>query len=48
VVLRPKKLEIRKIVETEKAQNTNQILCHEIELNLSKDRAMHGGDNPSF
>ena len=24
------------------------MLCHEIEPNLSKDRAMHEGDNPSF
>jgi hypothetical protein len=26
----------------------NQILCHEMQPNLSKDRAMHEGDNPSF
>ena len=26
----------------------NQILCHEMEPNPSKDRAMHEGDNPSF
>jgi hypothetical protein len=26
----------------------NQILCHEIEPNPSKDRAVHEGDNPSF
>ena len=26
----------------------NQLLCHEIEPNPSKDRAMHEGDNPSF
>ena len=26
----------------------NEILCHEIEPNPSKDRAMHEGDNPSF
>ena len=26
----------------------NQILCHEIEPNPSKDRAMHTGDNLSF
>jgi hypothetical protein len=26
----------------------NWILCHEIESNPSKDRAMHEGDNPSF
>jgi hypothetical protein len=25
-----------------------QVLCHEIEPNPSKDRAMHEGDNPSF
>jgi hypothetical protein len=25
-----------------------QIECHEIEPNLSKDRAMHEEDNPSF
>jgi hypothetical protein len=25
-----------------------QILCHEIEPNPSKDRALHEGDNPSF
>jgi hypothetical protein len=25
-----------------------QIVCHEFEPNPSKDRAMHGGDNPSF
>jgi hypothetical protein len=24
------------------------MLCHEIEPNPSKDRAMHEGDNPSF
>jgi hypothetical protein len=44
-------LEIRKIVKTVK-EPKNQILCHEIEPNLSKDRAMHEGDmlegdNPS-
>jgi hypothetical protein len=26
----------------------NQRLCHEIELNPSKDRAIHEGDNPLF
>ena len=26
----------------------NEILCHEIEQNPSKDRAMHEGNNPSF
>jgi hypothetical protein len=25
-----------------------QILCHEVEPNPSKDRAMHEGDNPLF
>jgi hypothetical protein len=50
VVLRPKKLEIRKIVKTvkEPKKKPKQILCHEIEPNPSKDRAMHEGDNPSF
>jgi hypothetical protein len=44
VVLRPKKLEIRKIVKTVKEPKKTQILCHEIEPNPSKDRAMHEGD----
>jgi hypothetical protein len=44
------KLEIRKkkcenCIRVEKIQ---QILCHEIEPNPSKDRAIHEGDNPSF
>jgi hypothetical protein len=26
----------------------SQILCHEIEQNPSKDRAINEGDNPSF
>jgi hypothetical protein len=26
----------------------NKIICHEIEPDLSKDRAMHEGDNHSF
>jgi hypothetical protein len=49
VVLRPKKLEIRekKLCNLYKSRK-NQILCHEIEPNPSKDRAMHEGDNPSF
>jgi hypothetical protein len=34
-------------VKTVKEQK-NQILCHEIEPNPSKDRAMHEGDNPLF
>jgi hypothetical protein len=29
-------------------KNSKHKLCHEIEPNLSKDRAMYGGDNPSF
>jgi hypothetical protein len=33
----------------EKKKHTEkQILCHEIEPNLSKDRATHEGDTPSF
>jgi hypothetical protein len=36
VVLKPKKLEIRKIVKTVK-EPKKQILCHEIEPNPSKD-----------
>jgi hypothetical protein len=48
VVLRPKILEIRKIVKTVKEPKRNQTLCHEIEPNPSKDRAMHEGDIPSF
>ena len=43
VVLRPKKLEIRKIVK-----NVNEPKNQEIEPNPSKDRAMHEGDDPSF
>jgi hypothetical protein len=31
-----------------KRAEKNQILCHDIEPNPSKDRAMHEGDNPSF
>jgi hypothetical protein len=48
MVVRPKKLEIRKIVKTEKKSRKKQMLCHEIEPNLSNDKAMHEGDNPSF
>jgi DNA-binding transcriptional regulator GbsR (MarR family) len=46
VVLRPKKLEIRKIVKTvkEPRKTKYKVLCHEIEENPSKDRAMHEGD----
>jgi hypothetical protein len=45
VILRPKKLEIRKTLWTLYMSRKKQILCHEIEPNLSKDRAMHEGDN---
>jgi restriction endonuclease S subunit len=49
VVLRLKKLEIqKKIVKKLYKSQKKQILCHEIEPNPSKDRAMHEGDNPSF
>jgi hypothetical protein len=50
MVLRPKNLEIRKkkFVKTTRAEKTPQILCHEIEPNPSKERAMHEGDDPSF
>jgi hypothetical protein len=42
-------LEIRKKnVKTERAVDENQKECHEIEPNLSKDRAMPERDNPSF
>jgi hypothetical protein len=34
---------VKTVIEPKK-----QILCHEIEPNPSKDRAMHEGDNPSF
>ena len=48
VVLGSKKLEVRnKNVKRVKSRK-NEILCHEIEPNPSKDRAMHEGDNPSF
>jgi hypothetical protein len=36
-----------KIVKSVKELKT-QILCHGIEPNPSKDRAVHEGDNPSF
>jgi hypothetical protein len=52
VVLRPKKLEIQKKNKFEdcsiKAEKKPEILCHKIEPNPSKDRAMHEGDNPLF
>ena len=48
VVLGPKKVEVQ-TKEGEKCEEPkNQLLCHEIEPNPSKDRAMHEGDNPSF
>jgi hypothetical protein len=47
VILKLKKLESqKKNVNCKSAEK--KILCHEIELNSSKDRAMHEGDNPSF
>ena len=46
VVLRPKKLKSEKLQIVKEPKK--QILCHEIEPNPSKDRAMHEGDDPSF
>jgi hypothetical protein len=37
----------KKSVKTVK-ERKKEIMCHEIEPNPSKDRAMHEGDNPSF
>jgi hypothetical protein len=48
VVLRPKKLKIAKKNVKTVYEPKNQNLCHEIEPNQSKDRAMHEGDNLSF
>jgi hypothetical protein len=49
MVPRPKKLETREKCENcERAEKTSQKLCHEIDVNPSKYRAMHDGDNPSF
>jgi hypothetical protein len=49
VMLRFKKLEIRKKMrKIEEPSDENQTECHEIEPNLSKDRAMPEGINPSF
>jgi hypothetical protein len=46
VMLRPKMLEIRKKnVKTVKEPITTKTERHEIEPNLSKDRAIHEGDN---
>ena len=45
VVLGPKKLEVeKKIVKSVKSRKKQIILCHEIEPNPSKERAMHEGD----
>jgi hypothetical protein len=38
---------VKTVKELEK-KNQIHILCHEIEPNPSKDRAVHEGDNPSF
>jgi hypothetical protein len=47
VVLGPKRLDIRKIMwKLYKCQKETQILCHEIEPNLLRDRAMHEGNDP--
>jgi hypothetical protein len=51
VVFRLKKLEIKKKKKELKSvyePKKPQTLCHEIEPNPSKDRAMHEGDNFSF
>jgi hypothetical protein len=39
---------LKNIVKTVYEPKKNQILCHDIEPNPWKDRAMHEGDNPSF
>ena len=47
VVLEPKKLEVEKknCEKCKEPEKKNQIvLCHEIEPNPSKERAMHEGD----
>jgi hypothetical protein len=43
-------LEIRKKIVTvkEAGKKISPKQCHKIEPNLSKDKAMHEGDNPSF
>jgi hypothetical protein len=50
VMLRSKKLEIRKknVKTVKESADENQTECHEIEPNPSKNRAMLGGDKPSF
>jgi hypothetical protein len=35
-------------VKTVKEPKKEKKLCHKFEPNLSKDRVMHEGDNPSF
>jgi hypothetical protein len=35
-------------VKTTKEQKKNQIMCHGIEENPSKEKAMHEGDIPSL
>jgi hypothetical protein len=42
------RIKIVKTIQEPKKTTKKQILCHEIEPNPSKDRAMHEGDNPSF
>jgi hypothetical protein len=46
-MLRPQKLEIQNVM-TIKIPKKHKIKCSEMETNPSKDRAMHGGDHPSF
>jgi hypothetical protein len=48
VVLRLKNLGSRKQTVKTVKEPKKQILCHESELYLLKDKAMHGGDNPSY
>jgi hypothetical protein len=48
VVLRPKKVGNPKNTVETVYEPKKEILCHGIEANLSKDRAVHEGDNPSF
>jgi hypothetical protein len=38
----------KKVKTVKELSVENETACHEIEPNLSKDRAMPGGDNPSF
>jgi hypothetical protein len=48
VLPRPKKLEFPKNIENCKIAPQKQILCLEIEPNLSKDRSMYKGDYHPF